>query len=76
MHLLCGWLVEALKKAVHGKTDELGYTGVEGRVSVHDIHATILHLLGFDHEEFTYQFQGRPFRLTDVEGRVVNEILS
>ena len=64
------------KGAVHGKTDELGYTGIEGRVSVHDIHATILHLLGFDHEEFTYQFQGRPFRLTDVEGRVINEILS
>ena len=64
------------KGVVHGKTDELGYTGVEGRVSVHDIHATILHLLGFDHEEFTYQFQGRPFRLTDVEGRVINEILS
>ena len=64
------------KGAVHGKTDELGYTGVEGRVSVHDIHATILHLLGFDHEQFTYQFQGRPFRLTDVEGRVINEILS
>ena len=64
------------KGVVHGKTDELGYTGVEGRVSVHDIHATILHLLGFDHEKFTYQFQGRPFRLTDVEGRVINEILS
>ena len=45
------------KGVVHGKTDELGYTGIEGRVSVHDIHATILHLLGFDHEEFTYQFQ-------------------
>ena len=64
------------KGVVHGKTDELGYTGIEGSVSVHDIHATILHLLGFDHEEFTYQFQGRPFRLTDVEGRVINEILS
>lgn len=64
------------KGAAHGNTDELGYTGIEGRVSVHDIHATILHLLGFDHEEFTYQFQGRPFRLTDVEGRVINEILS
>ena len=50
--------------------------GVNGRVSVHDIHATILHLLGFDHEKFTYQFQGRPFRLTDVEGRIINEILS
>ena len=64
------------KGAVHGETDELGYMGVNGRVSVHDIHATILHLLGFDHEKFTYQFQGRPFRLTDVEGRIINEILS
>ena len=64
------------KGTVHGETDELGYMGINGRVSVHDIHATILHLLGFDHEKFTYQFQGRPFRLTDVEGRIINEILS
>jgi hypothetical protein len=64
------------KGAVHGKTDEIGYSGIEGRVSVHDIQATILHLLGFDHEQFTYDFQGRPFRLTDVEGNVINEILA
>jgi len=60
----------------HGKTDEIGFTGIEGKVSVHDIHATILHLLGFDHEQFTFQFQGRPFRLTDVEGEVIHEILA
>lgn len=58
-----------------GKTDDLGFSGIEGRVSVHDIHATILHLLGFDHEKFTYDFQGRPFRLTDVEGEIIKEIL-
>lgn len=58
-----------------GKTDDLGFSGVDGRVSIHDIHATILHLLGFDHEKFTYDFQGRPFRLTDVEGEIIKEIL-
>ena len=66
-----------LKKGyVHGKTDEIGYKGIEGRVSVYDIQATILHLLGFDHEQFTYDFQGRPFRLTDVEGQVIRQILA
>lgn len=64
------------KGVVHGQTDEIGYSAVEGKVSVHDINATILHLLGFEHEEFTYDFQGRPFRLTDVEGNVIREILS
>ncbi|MFZ9074639.1 MAG: DUF1501 domain-containing protein [Flavobacteriaceae bacterium] len=66
-----------LKKGhVHGATDEIGYRGVEGRVSVHDIQATILHLLGFNHEQFTFEFQGRPFRLTDVAGQVINQILA
>ena len=66
-----------LKKGyVHGKTDEIGYRGIEGRVSVYDIQATILHLLGFDHEQFTFDFQGRPFRLTDVEGQVIRQILA
>ncbi|HET8736719.1 MAG TPA: DUF1501 domain-containing protein, partial [Pricia sp.] len=64
------------KGAVHGQTDDIGFSGVEGRVSVHDVHATMLHLLGFDHEQFTFEFQGRPFRLTDVEGLVMNEILA
>ncbi len=61
---------------VHGATDELGAKAVEGRVHVHDLHATILHLLGFDHERLTYRYAGRDFRLTDVRGRVVREILS
>ncbi|HEV7279299.1 MAG TPA: DUF1501 domain-containing protein [Pirellulaceae bacterium] len=61
---------------VHGKTDELGFGVVENAVHVHDLHATILHLLGFDHEQLTYRFQGRDFRLTDVHGRVVQEILA
>lgn len=60
----------------YGETDEIGYTGVSGRVHVHDLQATILHQLGIDHERLTFQFQGRPFRLTDVGGRVVREILS
>ena len=60
----------------HGATDELGYRGVEGQLSVHDLHATLLHLLGFDHERLTARFQGRDHRLTDVHGRVAHEILS
>ncbi len=59
----------------YGETDEIGFAGVSGRSSVHDVHATMLHLLGFDHEKFTYEFQGRPFRLTDVEGTVIKDII-
>ena len=59
----------------YGETDEIGFTGISGRSSVHDVHATMLHLLGFDHEKFTYEFQGRPFRLTDVEGTVIKDII-
>jgi hypothetical protein len=61
---------------VHGATDEHGYEAVEGKVHLHDLHATILHLLGLDHERLTYRHGGREFRLTDVHGRVVREILS
>jgi uncharacterized protein (DUF1501 family) len=61
---------------VYGATDEFGYKAVEKPVHVHDLHATILHLLGFNHETFTYRFAGRDFRLTDVHGQVVNEILA
>jgi hypothetical protein len=59
-----------------GQTDELGFNAVEDRVHVHDLHATILHLLGFDHEKLTYRFQGRDFRLTDVAGVVVDKLLA
>jgi len=59
-----------------GATDEFGFKAVENPVHVHDLHATILHLLGFDHEKFTYRYAGRDFRLTDVHGRVVKEIVA
>ena len=59
-----------------GETDDIGYYGVKDKVHIHDLQATILHLLGFDHEKLTYQFQGRPFRLTDVAGKVVRPILA
>lgn len=64
------------KGAVYGETDPIGYQSISGIVSVHDVQATILHLLGFDHETFTYDFQGRPFRLTDVHGSVIKQILA
>ncbi len=60
----------------HGATDELGYSAVENVVHVNDLHATILHLLGIDHERLTFRFQGRDFRLTDVAGQVVRPILA
>ncbi|MCH2065298.1 MAG: DUF1501 domain-containing protein, partial [Roseibacillus sp.] len=62
--------------AHYGASDEFGYKAVENRVSVNDLHATILHLLGIDHERLTYFFNGRDFRLTDVAGKVINEILA
>ncbi len=61
---------------VIGATDEFGFQAVENRVHVHDLHATMLHLLGFDHERLTYRYAGRDFRLTDVHGRVVKEIVA
>ncbi|WP_165249101.1 DUF1501 domain-containing protein [Paludisphaera soli] len=60
----------------HGETDDLGFSVARDKVHVHDLNATILHLLGFDHTRLNYRFQGRDFRLTDVHGRVVNEILA
>ena len=71
------WLAGAGVKGgyVHGATDEFGYQAVEQPVHVHDLHATILHLLGFDHTRLTYRYAGRDFRLTDVHGEVVRDIL-
>ncbi|MFN3651235.1 MAG: DUF1501 domain-containing protein [Armatimonadota bacterium] len=60
----------------HGATDDFGFKAVEGRVHVHDLHATLLHLLGLDHERLTFRHAGRDFRLTDVFGTVVKEVLS
>ena len=61
---------------VYGATDEFGFKAVQDRVHVHDLHATMLHLMGFDHEKLTYRYAGRDFRLTDVHGRVVTDILA
>jgi arylsulfatase A-like enzyme len=61
---------------VHGATDEFGFRAVENPVSVHDLHATMLHLMGFDHERLTYRHAGRDFRLTDVSGEVVRPVVA
>lgn len=76
-HGFTWWLAGGdLKPGLHfGKTDEYGYYAVEDRVHIHDLHATLLHLMGVDHEKLTYRHSGRDFRLTDVHGRIVREIL-
>jgi arylsulfatase A-like enzyme len=61
---------------VHGRTDDLGYGIADSPVHVHDFNATLLHLLGMDHERLTYRFQGRKFRLTDVHGHVVKNVIA
>jgi hypothetical protein len=71
---LCGGGVR--KGYVHGATDEFGFAAVDDKVHVHDLHATLLALLGFDHEKLTYRYAGRDFRLTDVHGQVVTELLA
>jgi len=60
----------------YGETDDLGYHGIKDRIHVHDLQATMLHAMGMNHEELTYHFQGRDFRLTDVHGQVVQDILA
>lgn len=72
--LLAGGGVEG--GLTYGSTDELGMDAVENRVHVHDLHATILHLMGIDHEKLTFRYSGRDFRLTDVHGRVVRDVIA
>jgi hypothetical protein len=60
----------------YGKTDDYSYNVAEDPVEVHDLHATLLHLLGFDHTQLTYRFQGRDYRLTDVKGSVVKGLIA
>jgi len=74
----CSWMAGGGVKAgfMHGETDEFGYRPVAGRVHLHDLHATILHLLGLDHEHLTWRKLGRDYRLTDVSGEVVREIIA
>ena len=77
-HAFTMWLAGGGTKAgtVYGKTDDFGYFGVENKVHLHDLHAMILAALGLDHEKLTYRYAGRDFRLTDVSGRVVKEVLA
>jgi hypothetical protein len=77
-HAFTYWLAGGGVKAgySHGATDEIGHRAAENRVSVHDLHATILHLIGLDHLRLTYRYQGRDFRLTDVHGDVVREVIA
>jgi len=72
------WMAGAgLKKGfIYGATDDIGYHAVEDRMHIHDFHATVLHLLGLDHEKLTYEYSGRNFRLTDVAGVVAKKILA
>jgi uncharacterized protein (DUF1501 family) len=77
-HAFSVWLAGGGAKPgyTHGSTDELGYKVVEGKVHVHDLQATILHLMGLEHTQLTYRFQGRDYRLTDVHGNVIHQILA
>ena len=59
----------------YGGTDEYGHHAVEGKVHMHDLHATILHQLGLDHEKLTYRYDGRDFRLTDVHGKIIRSLI-
>jgi hypothetical protein len=59
-----------------GETDEIGFSPVSGRIDIHDVHATILHLFGLDHKRLRFRSQGRDFRLTDVAGNVIHNLLS
>jgi uncharacterized protein (DUF1501 family) len=74
----CSWMAGGGVKGgqAYGQTDEFGYDVVDDKVHVHDLHATILHLLGFDHEKLTYRYNGRDFRLTDVFGNVVKDLIA
>jgi hypothetical protein len=64
------------KGFTYGETDEFGYNIIKDPVHIHDFHATLLHLMGIDHEQLIYKYQGRRFRLTDVAGNVVNDIIA
>jgi hypothetical protein len=72
------WLAGGGSKpgTIHGATDEFGFAAVEKKVHIHDFHATLLALLGFDHEQFTYRYAGRDFRLTDVHGNVIHDLIA
>ena len=61
---------------IHGATDDFGYKAIDGRQQLHDLHATMLHLMGIDHEKLTFRFSGRDMRLTDVHGKLIRSVLA
>ena len=69
-------LIGVLGGLTYGATDELGFHAIQNRMHVHDLHATILHLMGLDHQRLTFRYSGRDFRLTDVHGQVAHEIVA
>ena len=71
---LCGGGIKG--GTIYGATDEFGYKAIENKLMIHDLHATMLHLLGMDHEKLTFRFSGRDMRLTDVHGEVVHDIIA
>jgi uncharacterized protein (DUF1501 family) len=77
-HAFSMWMAGggARPATVYGRTDDFGYYIAENRVDMHDLQATILHLLGLDHKKLTYRYAGRDFRLTDVDGEVVHELVA
>ena len=74
MHLDGGWRCQG--GTTYGATDEFGARATENRVHVHDLHATILQLMGFDHKRLTYRYNGRDFRLTDNFGNVIQDVIA
>ena len=72
------WMAGAGVKGgtTYGSTDEFGFQAAENRVSIHDLHATVLHQLGINHEKLTYRYAGRDFRLTDTAGEVIHDIIA
>ena len=77
-HCFCAWLAGGgVKGGIdYGASDEVGYKAQENKVHLNDLHATLLHLLGLDHEKLTYKYNGRRFRLTDVAGEVLHDIIA
>ena len=71
-----GPVAEAKGGTIFGATDEYGYKAVENKVMIHDLHATMLAMLGMDHEQLTFRFSGRDMRLTDVHGEVIHDIIA
>ena len=74
--LRSGWPAAGSSGTIYGATDDFGFKAIDKPVHVHDLHATILHLMGIDHTKLTYRYSGRDFRLTDVSGKVIKDVIA